>query len=210
MSDDETREFVGESQDDAAQRAADHFGVPKEQISVRVVSDQLQVSGLGNRVLILASVSEGETNLGPVGEFVRGVLSRMELSGRIRAQEEVEEDGSIVVRLSGAATRDLTRNDARAVGALSHLATRAAQKHGDIEARARVEAGGVENPADEKLEALARAKGDEVLQKGKPIELEPMGSRERWVVHNALKEQDGLRTESVGEGRAKRVRIDPA
>jgi predicted RNA-binding protein Jag len=36
-----------------------------------------------------------------------------------------------------------------------------------------------------------------------------MNSRERWVVHNALKDERGVRSESEGEGPRKRVRISP-
>ena len=38
----------------------------------------------------------------------------------------------------------------------------------------------------------------------------PMNSRERWFVHNALKDERGVRSESEGEGARKRVRIFPA
>ncbi len=37
-----------------------------------------------------------------------------------------------------------------------------------------------------------------------------MNSRDRWVVHNALKELEGVESQSVGEGRLKRVKIYPA
>jgi predicted RNA-binding protein Jag len=48
-----------------------------------------------------------------------------------------------------------------------------------------------------------------VARTGKALDLPPMGSRERWVVHNALKDRSGITTSSVGEGRQKRVRIEP-
>jgi predicted RNA-binding protein Jag len=37
-----------------------------------------------------------------------------------------------------------------------------------------------------------------------------LNSRERWVVHNALKDVSGVSSESVGDGRLKRVKIVPA
>ena len=37
-----------------------------------------------------------------------------------------------------------------------------------------------------------------------------MNSRERWVVHNALSDEKGVRSESEGEGRMRRVKLVPA
>ena len=48
-----------------------------------------------------------------------------------------------------------------------------------------------------------------VRDSGEPELLRPMSSRERWVVHNALKDERGVRSESEGEGPRKRVRILP-
>jgi spoIIIJ-associated protein len=62
---------------------------------------------------------------------------------------------------------------------------------------------------DTELEALARKTAEEVRRTGKPSLLHPMNSKERWVVHNAVADIDGLRSESVGEGRLRRVQIEP-
>ena len=37
--------------------------------------------------------------------------------------------------------------------------------------------------------------------------LPPLNSRERWFVHQTLNEIDGVRAESTGEGRLKRIKI---
>ncbi len=66
---------------------------------------------------------------------------------------------------------------------------------------------GPENP---ELQQRALASGRRALETGVATTLEEMNSRDRWVVHNALKELDGIESESVGEGRLKRVKIYPA
>ncbi|MFQ5514360.1 MAG: R3H domain-containing nucleic acid-binding protein [Myxococcota bacterium] len=60
-----------------------------------------------------------------------------------------------------------------------------------------------------RLETLARRAAEQVRQTGEAAVLEPMGSRDRWIVHNAINELPGVRSESVSEGRAKRVKIEP-
>ncbi len=59
------------------------------------------------------------------------------------------------------------------------------------------------------LERMAREGAEIVRRTGEPELLRPMNSRERWVVHNALKDERGVRSESEGEGPRKRVRITP-
>jgi predicted RNA-binding protein Jag len=48
-----------------------------------------------------------------------------------------------------------------------------------------------------------------VTKTGEPVLLRPMNSKERWVIHNVVNETAGLRSESVGEGRMRRVKIEP-
>jgi predicted RNA-binding protein Jag len=60
------------------------------------------------------------------------------------------------------------------------------------------------------LERLARDAARAVRESGEPQLLPPMNSRERWFVHNALKDERGVRSESEGDGARKRVKIFPA
>jgi hypothetical protein len=61
-----------------------------------------------------------------------------------------------------------------------------------------------------KLRRLAEQKKQEVLMKGKPEILPPMGSFERFIIHDYLKERDGIRTESYGEkGKDRHIEIFP-
>ena len=60
------------------------------------------------------------------------------------------------------------------------------------------------------LKRLAEQKTQEVLMKGKPESLPPMGSYERFVIHDYLKDREGIRTESFGEeGVDRHVEIHP-
>ena len=60
------------------------------------------------------------------------------------------------------------------------------------------------------LERLAQDSARIARETGESQLLPPMNSRERWFVHNALKDERGVRSESEGEGARKRVRIFPA
>lgn len=60
-----------------------------------------------------------------------------------------------------------------------------------------------------KLKRLAELKAQEVLIKGETEVLPPMGSFERFVIHDYLKDREGVRTESFGEGKERHIEINP-
>lgn len=186
-------------------------------------------------------LEEGE--LGPVGEFVAGILERMKLRG-IGLTETETEEGDIIITLDGKAITALNDREPRFAAALSHLAHRAAEVLVDEEVAARVDIRGARRAASEErderprrdgrrdegrrerpdsrrdsddrggideaaLERMAREAAEIVRRSGEPELLRPMNSRERWVVHNTLKDERGVRSESEGEGPRKRVRITP-
>ena len=60
---------------------------------------------------------------------------------------------------------------------------------------------------EEELKSLAQDLGKQVLENGKELELEPMSSWQRRVVHMVLQDLGGLSSESVGEGRDRHIVI---
>lgn len=62
---------------------------------------------------------------------------------------------------------------------------------------------------EEMLVELAKEIAQEVRETGDVITLEPMPAHERRIVHIALREEEGVRTESVGTGEHRQVEILP-
>jgi len=61
----------------------------------------------------------------------------------------------------------------------------------------------------EELRLSARVAADKVRQSGSPYTFAPMSSRERRILHLALREENDLRTESDGEGARRSVVLYP-
>jgi spoIIIJ-associated protein len=72
-----------------------------------------------------------------------------------------------------------------------------------------VDVGGYREEKNSKLEDLALQKADDVRILGEEIELEPMNPSDRRVIHMALSKFEDISTDSVGEGRDRRVVIKP-
>jgi spoIIIJ-associated protein len=62
----------------------------------------------------------------------------------------------------------------------------------------------------QELRMAANVAAEKVRRTGTPYEFTPMSSRERRIVHLALKDIPGVRTESVGVGEQRQVVIHPA
>jgi spoIIIJ-associated protein len=61
----------------------------------------------------------------------------------------------------------------------------------------------------EELRMTARVAAERVQTSKQPFRLNPMTSRERRIVHMALKDMPGVRTESIGVGEHRQVVIHP-
>lgn len=72
-----------------------------------------------------------------------------------------------------------------------------------------VDVSGYRKEKDSKLEELALQKADDVRILGEEIELAPMKPSDRRIIHLTLSKFEDIQTESIGEGRDRRVVIKP-
>lgn len=70
-----------------------------------------------------------------------------------------------------------------------------------------LDVGGWRKQKEEELQASAKSWINEVLEKGKDLELEPMSPWQRRIVHMVVSESDGVESESAGEGRDRHIVI---
>jgi len=57
------------------------------------------------------------------------------------------------------------------------------------------------------LTNLAERMAERVVSTGQPVTMEPMPANERRIVHLALRDYEGVITESIGEGDERKVTI---
>ena len=73
-----------------------------------------------------------------------------------------------------------------------------------------VDVEGYDDRRKQSLANLADRVASRVIKTGRSIELEPMSAKERRIVHISLADQKGIQTESSGEGKDRRVVIQPS
>ncbi len=116
---------------------------------------------------------------------------------------------AILVDFSGPDVDLLTERDAELLNALELVAVESAGDLLEDNERIVFDADGYRQDRTDELVEKAKAAADKVLDSGDPYAFAPMNSRERRVVHLALKETEGLRTESEGEGRDRHLVVYP-
>jgi spoIIIJ-associated protein len=145
-------------------------------------------------------------------EMVR--VSGLELKVNVRAVETsgtgAEGDAEVLADLDGRDKEILLERNAEVLKAFEHLAFRALRLEPIFHERIHVDCGGYRALRFEELRMTARVAAERVQTSRQPFRLNPMSSRERRIVHLALKEMTGVRTESVGVGEERQVVIHPA
>jgi len=153
------------------------------------------------------SVGTATGDLGPIGEFILGVVERMDL-GPFEVSES-EEGRFVVYQLAGPAAEELTAADGRATEAIQLLANQAAGRLSDEPKRVVVDAEGDRERREEFLGRMAERAARRAKDTTRAVALDPMNARDRRGIHMALREMEGVATMSVGEGRYRQVVVVP-
>lgn len=77
----------------------------------------------------------------------------------------------------------------------------------DREHRFVVDADGFRQTRKAELHAMARFAADQVRKNGKPFTFGVLNSTERRIIHMSLQKEEDLFTESVGDGRERRLQV---
>jgi spoIIIJ-associated protein len=145
-------------------------------------------------------------------EMVRA--SGLDLKVKVQAIETPSTDASggaeVIADLDGRDKEILLERNAEVLKALEHLAFRALRLEPTYHEKIHLDSGGYRALRFEELRMTARVAAERVQSSLQPFRLNPMSSRERRIVHLALKEMPGVRTESIGMGEERQVVIHPA
>ena len=94
--------------------------------------------------------------------------------------------------------------------ALQHLTNMALKRSGYEDVLVSIDVAGYRKQKTEQLTKRVKEIAKEVQTNGEERALEPMSAYERRVTHQVVSEQEGLTTESLGEGRDRHVVIKKA
>ena len=144
-------------------------------------------------------------------DFVRMLLGKMSMDAEVSIAPDDGEGGENEIRLEieGPDAGRIIGKRGQVLEAIQYLTTRVAHRPGEERKHIAVDAEGYRARHEDQLSQMARKLAQRVMTEGKVITFDPMSARDRRVVHMALKEITGVRTESNGEGPDRRVQIIP-
>ena len=120
------------------------------------------------------------------------------------------ETPDLVVQFSGEDVDLLVANKAELMLALEHLTMETLGIPGDEHSRLCFDANDHRLLRIEELRVSAITVADKVLKTRVPYQFNPMNSRERRIIHLALRDYKELRSESLGQGQYRHVVVLPA
>lgn len=144
-------------------------------------------------------------------DTVRAAKLQLTVSVRLLSAPDgnASREEEIVADLDGRDKELLLERGAEALKALEHLAYRALRLEPAFHEKIHLDCGGYRALRFEELRMTARVAAERVQASKQAFRLNPMSSRERRIVHMALKGMPGVRTESVGVGEERQVVILP-
>lgn len=170
--------------------------------------------------MALEVIRDGKLDRAAAAEALRKFLeelvrtAKLELKVTVRTVAEPgavdSNDAEVIADLDGRDKEILLERNGDLLKAIEHLAFRALRLEPAYHEKIHLDSGGYRALRFEELRMTARVAAERVQLSRQPFRLNPMSSRERRIVHLALKDVPGVRTESIGAGEERQVVIHPA
>ena len=119
----------------------------------------------------------------------------------------VQKGEATIIRLDGEKLGALIGRRGETMESLSYLASLVANRLEGDYIKLGLDVAGYRDKRESDLTALAQRIGAKVRKTGRSFAMEPMNPYERRIIHSAIGKMEGVRSESKGEGRDRRVVI---
>lgn len=151
-----------------------------------------------------------ENNFQEIKSIIEELLDKMTISGEIEIVKN-DECPQFIIRTqeSGLLIGDNGQNFSALNYLIKRLVEEKLNKNNDEKIYFSIDVNDYQAKKTEELKNLAKMTAQRVKYFKKEIEMKPMTSYERRVIHSALTEDPDIITESVGEGADRRIVIKP-
>lgn len=174
------------------------FSKPEREEKVTQTSEPLQED--------MRAVEVGEDLIKIGTEALQNIVAKITDEADISVQREKEK---IVYNINGGNTSVLIGKRGQNLEAIQYLVDKIVNKNSERRIRILVDVGGYQEKRRENLKRLAAKMATKTKRSGKPATIGPMNAQDRRIVHIALKNDRGVRTQSIGEGYYRKLIIFP-
>jgi spoIIIJ-associated protein len=164
-------------------------------------------------------VTDRKYSVSTVGLKIDGFLGATLQAGGFDVQYDIEdvsrggddfETPDVVVKFTGPDVDLLLSNRAELLLALEHVTMEMLRMPSEDHSRISFDANDYRLLRIEELRLSAQTAAEKVKTSGQPFRFNPMNSRERRVIHLALRGETEVRSESLGSGPQRQVIVYPA
>ena len=138
-------------------------------------------------------------------EYLQEVITRMGVNDVTFSA--VQKGEATIIRLDGEKLGALIGRRGETMESLAYLASLVANRLEGDYIKLGLDVAGYRDKRESDLTALAQRIGAKVRKTGRSFAMEPMNPYERRIIHSAIGKMEGVRSESKGEGRDRRVVI---
>lgn len=139
-------------------------------------------------------------------KVLREILEKMSIDAEVSAFDDGEK---IILDAHGEESGLVIGKKGATLDALQYLVSRIVFSSPSSSMPIIVDAEGYRGRREDTLIDMAKKLAEKAVKWGRPVPVEPMSPHDRKIVHSALAEYPGVRTESEGEGSTRRVVIFP-
>lgn len=138
-------------------------------------------------------------------EFLNSVIDRF--YDKSYTLTPVRTESGCVIKVTGEDMGALIGRKGETMEALSYLTGLAANRNDDSFEKISVDVADYRQKREKDLENSAKKAAAKVLKTGRPFGFEPMNPYDRRIIHAAVSQIEGVKSESKGEGNSRRVMI---
>ena len=164
-------------------------------------------------------MTERKYNVSSIGSRIDGFLRQTLQNGGFKVNYEIVDGAAaeddfetpdVVVKFNGHDVDLLLSNKAELLLALEHVTMEMLRMPSEDHSRISFDANDYRLLRIEELRVSAMTAAEKVKRTGVPFRFNPMNSRERRVIHLALRSETAVRSESAGFGPGRQVVVYPA
>ena len=215
-------EFTGKTVEDAVEIGLKELGLTKEQADIRVLEegkkklfgsvkarveiaalnaqdDEEQVcpaAKIADETVCVSSSASEKTDGERTVEFLEGLFKLLHITA---CTELVSEGEKVEINVTAANTNSVIGKRGAMLDAIQTLAGAVANTGREEYKRVVVDCENYRENRETTLNKLAENLAEKAVRLGKKIKLEPMNPYERRIIHSALSEREGVKTESEGK-----------
>ncbi len=184
----------------AVEKALEELGTERDKVEVEVISK----GGIFSKAQVKVSIKE--TAADRVGDFVNGILMRMNVQSTASVTED---DEAFNISIDGDDSGAVIGYRGEVLDALQYLTLTLLNQEKLGYKKVVVDCENYREKRKETLTALALRLAEKAHRTARKVALEPMNPFERRIIHSALIDSEIARTESEGEEPNRKVIIIP-